>query len=77
MSTHVPGFLSFSGCLCHFVLAKLGTTSIRVNLYSQRPTKKGHSSQQNNDKMVKKDYCYSELYLDKLFLRSSCKAARC
>ena len=31
MSTHVPGFKSFSGCLHHFVLAKLATSSIRVN----------------------------------------------
>ena len=30
MSTHVPGFHSFSGCLHHFVLSKLATSSIRV-----------------------------------------------
>ena len=32
MSTHLLGFQSFSGFLHHFVLAKLATTSIRVNL---------------------------------------------
>ena len=32
MSTHVPGFQSFSGVLHHFVLAKLATSVIRVNV---------------------------------------------
>ena len=32
MSTHLPGFISFSRFLDHFVLAKLATSSIRVNL---------------------------------------------
>ena len=32
MSTHMPGFQSFTGCLHHFLLAKLAATSIRVNL---------------------------------------------
>ena len=31
MSTHLPGFLSFFRFLHYFVLAKLATTSIRVN----------------------------------------------
>ena len=31
MSTHLPGFQSFYGFLHHFVLAKLATSSIRVN----------------------------------------------
>ena len=31
MSTHLPWFQSFSGFLYHFVLAKLATSSIRVN----------------------------------------------
>ena len=31
MSTHVPGFLSFFMFLHHFVLAKLATSSTRVN----------------------------------------------
>ena len=31
ISTHMPVFLSFSGVLHHFVLAILGTSSIRVN----------------------------------------------
>ena len=30
MSTHLPGFQSFSGFLHHFVLAKVATSSIRV-----------------------------------------------
>ena len=30
MSTHIPGFQSFSGFLHHFVLAKLATSSMRV-----------------------------------------------
>ena len=30
MSTHLPGFLSFSGFLHHFVLTKLATSSISV-----------------------------------------------
>ena len=30
MSTHMPGFQSFFSFLCHFVLAKLATSSIRV-----------------------------------------------
>ena len=30
MNAHVPGFLSFSGFLHHFILAKLTTSSIRV-----------------------------------------------
>ena len=35
MSTHVPGFQSFSGgfFLHHFVLAKLATSSIRVIVF--------------------------------------------
>ena len=31
MSTHMPGFRSFLRFLCHFVLAKLATSSIRVD----------------------------------------------
>ena len=31
MSTHMPGFQSFSAFLHHFVLARLATGSIRVN----------------------------------------------
>ena len=31
MSTHVPGFQTFFRFLHHFVLAKLATSSIRVN----------------------------------------------
>ena len=31
MSAHVPGFQPFSAILHHFVLAKLATSSIRVN----------------------------------------------
>ena len=31
MSTHVPGFQSFSGFLSYFVMAKLATSSMRVN----------------------------------------------
>ena len=31
MSTHMPGFQLFSAFLCHFVLAKLATSSIWVN----------------------------------------------
>ena len=34
MSTHMPGFQSFLDVLHHFVLAKLGTSSIRVKTYS-------------------------------------------
>ena len=30
MSTHLPGFQSFSAFLHHFVLAELATSSIRV-----------------------------------------------
>ena len=33
MSTHMPGFQSFSGFLHHFVLAKLATSSISVNTH--------------------------------------------
>ena len=32
MSTHLPGFQSFSGFLYHFVFAKLATSSIRAYL---------------------------------------------
>ena len=32
MSTHEPGFQSFSGFLHHFVLAKLANSSIRVKI---------------------------------------------
>ena len=32
MSTHLPGFQSFSAFSHHFVLAKLPTTSIRVKV---------------------------------------------
>ena len=40
MSTHLPGFRSFFICffLHHFVLAKLATSSIRVNV---KPGKQG------------------------------------
>ena len=31
MSNHMPGFQSSFSFLCHFVLAKLGSSSIRVN----------------------------------------------
>ena len=31
MSTHLPGFQSFSGFLIYFVLAKLASSGIRVN----------------------------------------------
>ena len=34
MSTHLPGFQSFSNFLHHFVLAKLATSSIRVKQLS-------------------------------------------
>ena len=34
MSTHMPGFQSFSRFLPHFVLAKLVTSSIRVRMIS-------------------------------------------
>ena len=34
MSTHVPGFQSFFKFLHHFVLAKVATSSIRVNIWS-------------------------------------------
>ena len=33
LSTHLPGFQSFSGFLHHFVLAKLATSSMRVNTW--------------------------------------------
>ena len=33
MSTHLPGFQSFSSFLHHFVLARLSTTSIRVDSF--------------------------------------------
>ena len=33
MSTHVPGFQSFLGFLHHFILAKLATSSEKVNSY--------------------------------------------
>ena len=33
MSTHVPGFQSFFRFLHNFILAKLATSSIRVNIY--------------------------------------------
>ena len=33
MSTHVPGFQLFSAFLRHSLLAKLATSSIRVNLF--------------------------------------------
>ena len=32
MSTHVYGFRSFSGVLHHFALAKLASSSIRINV---------------------------------------------
>ena len=35
MSTHLPGFRSFSRILHHFVLAKLATHSIKVNMQGQ------------------------------------------
>ena len=35
MSTHVPGFQSFSCYLHHFVLAKLATSNSRVKLVVQ------------------------------------------
>ena len=38
MSTHVPGFQSFSGFFHHFVLAKLATSSIRVKRSPQQVT---------------------------------------
>ena len=34
MSTHKPGFQSFFRFLHHFVLAKLATSSISVNLFT-------------------------------------------
>ena len=34
MSTHLPGFIDFSGFLHYFVLAILDTSSIRVNPYT-------------------------------------------
>ena len=34
MSTHSPGFQAFSGFLHHFVIAKLASSSIRVNCMS-------------------------------------------
>ena len=34
MSTHMPGFQSFFRVFDHFVLAKLATSSIRVNFRS-------------------------------------------
>ena len=34
MSTHMPGFESFSGLLHHFVITKLATTSVRVKFAS-------------------------------------------
>ena len=37
MSTHVPGFQSFIRFLHDFVLAKLATSSITVNVYSKVP----------------------------------------
>ena len=36
MSTHMPGFRSFSGFLSNFVLARLATSSIRVNHFIPR-----------------------------------------
>ena len=35
MSTHVPGFSYFSDFLPHFVLAKLATSSTKVNVTTE------------------------------------------
>ena len=40
MSTHLPGFQSFSGFLHNVILAKVASSSIRVNIYGY-PSYKG------------------------------------
>ena len=39
MSTHLPGFQSILGFLHHFVLAKIATSSIRVNPFNPNVTR--------------------------------------
>ena len=36
MSTHLPGFQSFSRFLHHFIFAKIATSGIRVNPHAAR-----------------------------------------
>ena len=63
VSTHVPGFQSFFSFLYHFVLAKLTTSSMRVNK-GKSSGYNAKSEQVNTTRLVSLGvacYCFSPL----------------